>query len=119
MGEQTARNCLDDFSECIIDLYMSKYLRKPTLADVENVYDAHENIHGFSEMLENIDFVASHDLWIWHAFIGVVGAKNGINVLDNSSLFEDLLDDIAHVALFVVNGVGFENEYYLADGIYP
>ncbi|GJT08769.1 ALP1-like protein [Tanacetum coccineum] len=47
------------------------------------------------------------------------GANNDINVLDNSSLFDDLLDDKAHVAPFMVNGVGFEKGYYLADGIYP
>ncbi|GKD15750.1 ALP1-like protein [Tanacetum coccineum] len=46
-------------------------------------------------------------------------ANNDINVLDNSSLFDDLLDDKAHVAPYVVNGVGFEKGYYLADGIYP
>ncbi|GKC60120.1 ALP1-like protein isoform X1 [Tanacetum coccineum] len=52
--------------------------------------------------------VASQDLWIWHAFFRVTGANNDINVLDNSPLFDDLLDDIAHVAPFVINGVGFE-----------
>ncbi|GJZ24143.1 ALP1-like protein [Tanacetum coccineum] len=62
--------------------------------------------------------VASHDLWIWHAFFGAVDANNDINVLDNSPLFDDLLDDKAPVASFVVNGVGFEKGYYLADGIY-
>ncbi|GJZ19127.1 ALP1-like protein [Tanacetum coccineum] len=49
----------------------------------------------------------------------VAGANNDINVLDNSSLSDDLLDDIALTALYVVNGIGFENGYYLADGIYP
>ncbi|GJR53358.1 ALP1-like protein [Tanacetum coccineum] len=51
--------------------------------------------------------------------IRVAGANNDINVLDNSPLFNDLLDDKAPVAPFVVNGVGYENGYYLADGIYP
>ncbi|GJT16283.1 ALP1-like protein isoform X1 [Tanacetum coccineum] len=48
-------------------------------------------------------------------------ANSDINVLDNSSLFDDLLDDKAPVAPYVVNGVGFEKGYYLADadGIYP
>nr|GEW03565.1 protein ALP1-like [Tanacetum cinerariifolium] len=46
-------------------------------------------------------------------------ANNNINVLDNSPLFDDLLDEKATVAPFVVNGVGFEKGYYLADGIYP
>ncbi|GJZ75810.1 ALP1-like protein, partial [Tanacetum coccineum] len=46
-------------------------------------------------------------------------ANNDINVLDNSPLFDDLLDDKAHVAPYVVNDVGFEKRYYLADDIYP
>ncbi|GJZ30144.1 ALP1-like protein isoform X1 [Tanacetum coccineum] len=54
-----------------------------------------------------------------HWTIRVAGANNDINVLDNSPLFNDLLDDKAPVAPFVVNGVGYENGYYLADGIYP
>ncbi|GKC15166.1 ALP1-like protein isoform X1 [Tanacetum coccineum] len=45
---------------------------------------------------------ANNDLWIRHP-----------------SLFGDLLDDKAPVAPFVVNGVGFEKGYYLADVIYP
>ncbi|GJT39506.1 ALP1-like protein [Tanacetum coccineum] len=48
----------------------------------------------------------------------VVGANNDVNVLDNSPLFDDLLDDIALIAPFEVNGVGFEKGYYLAHGIY-
>nr|GEZ77979.1 protein ALP1-like [Tanacetum cinerariifolium] len=48
-----------------------------------------------------------------------MSSNNDINVLDNSPLFDDLLDDKAHVTPYVVNGVGFEKGYYLADGIYP
>ncbi|GJU19494.1 RNA-directed DNA polymerase, eukaryota, reverse transcriptase zinc-binding domain protein [Tanacetum coccineum] len=62
-----------------------------------------------------LEAVASHYLWIWHAFVEVAGANNDINVLDNSPLFDDLLDDKAPVAPYVINGVGFEKEYYLAD----
>nr|GEU95176.1 protein ALP1-like [Tanacetum cinerariifolium] len=66
-----------------------------------------------------LEAVASQDLWTWHAFFGVVGANNDINVLDNSPLFDDLLDDKVPIALYVVNDVGFKKGYYLADGIYP
>ncbi|GJS29797.1 nucleotide-binding alpha-beta plait domain-containing protein [Tanacetum coccineum] len=99
MSEHTARDCLFHSNMCIISLYMSKYLRKPTLEDVENIYDKHVTRHGFPEMLGSIDCAN--------------------NVLDNSPLFDDLLDDKANVAPYVVNGVGFEKRYYLADGIYP
>nr|GEY23659.1 protein ALP1-like [Tanacetum cinerariifolium] len=47
------------------------------------------------------------------------GANNDINVLNNFSLFDDLLDDLAHAVPCVVNGVEYRNGYYLADGIYP
>nr|GEW02774.1 hypothetical protein [Tanacetum cinerariifolium] len=65
-----------------------------------------------------LEAVASQELWISHAFYGIAGANNDINVLDNSSLFDDLLDDLAHVVPYVVNGVEYRNGYYLTDGIY-
>nr|GEU61823.1 protein ALP1-like [Tanacetum cinerariifolium]GEY20291.1 protein ALP1-like [Tanacetum cinerariifolium] len=49
----------------------------------------------------------------------VAGANNDLTVLNHSSLFDDLLDDIALVVPYDVNGVTFEKGYYLADGIYP
>ncbi|GKA18397.1 putative nuclease HARBI1 [Tanacetum coccineum] len=66
-----------------------------------------------------LEAVASYDLWIWHAFFGVAGANNDLIVLNNSSLFDNLLDGIDHVAPFECNEVTFEKGYYLADGIYP
>nr|GEX02513.1 protein ALP1-like isoform X1 [Tanacetum cinerariifolium] len=47
------------------------------------------------------------------------GANNDINVLDNSPLFDDLLDDLAPMVSYVVNGVEYRDGYYLADEIYP
>ncbi|GKD44453.1 RNA-directed DNA polymerase, eukaryota, partial [Tanacetum coccineum] len=51
-----------------------------------------------------LEAVASYNLWIWHVFFGIAGVNNDINVLDNSPLFDDLLDDITPVAPFEVNG---------------
>ncbi|GJY97305.1 ALP1-like protein isoform X1 [Tanacetum coccineum] len=119
MSERTARDCLTNFNKCIISLYMAEYLRKPTLEDVENIYNKHLTTHGFSGMLGSIDCMH----WEWKncpvSWQGQYGANNDINVLDNSPLFDDLLDDKAPVAPYVVNGVEFEKGYYLADGIYP
>nr|GFA95955.1 reverse transcriptase domain-containing protein [Tanacetum cinerariifolium] len=98
MSKHTACDCLFYFSMCIISLYMAEYLRKPTLEDIENIYSKHVTRHGFSGMLGSIDC-----------------ANNDINVLDNSLLFDDLLDEKSPVAPYVVNGVGFEKGYYLAD----
>nr|GEV98973.1 hypothetical protein [Tanacetum cinerariifolium] len=100
ISEHTARDALFFFNMCIIELYMPKYLRKPTSEDVVNIQQKHNNVHGFSGKLGT-------------------GANNDINVLDNSLLFDDLLDDLASAVPYVVNGVEYRNGYYLADGIYP
>nr|GEZ51288.1 hypothetical protein [Tanacetum cinerariifolium]GEZ53438.1 hypothetical protein [Tanacetum cinerariifolium] len=101
MSEHTTRDALFFFNMCIIELYMPKYLRKPTSKDVVNIQQKHNNVHGFSGMLRSIDCMhwewkncpvswqgqycrgdkkyptimleagASQDLWIWHAFYGI------------------------------------------------
>ncbi|GJU77220.1 ALP1-like protein [Tanacetum coccineum] len=47
------------------------------------------------------------------------GANNDFIVLNHSLLFNAILTDTAPIAPFVVNGVGFDKGYYLADGVYP
>ena len=64
-----------------------------------------------------LEVVALYDLWIWHAYFGAADANNDIKFLDNSPLFEDLIDDIALVALFQVSGTAYEKGYYLADDL--
>nr|GEU89574.1 putative reverse transcriptase domain-containing protein [Tanacetum cinerariifolium] len=66
-----------------------------------------------------LEAVASQDLWIWHAFFGVAGSNNDINVLYQSSLFNDLKTGQAPKIPFVVNGVTYPSGYYPVDGIYP
>nr|GEZ41857.1 hypothetical protein [Tanacetum cinerariifolium] len=61
MSERTARDSLTNFNKCVISLYMAEYLRKPTLEDVENVYNKHLTTHGFPGMLESIDCMH----WEW------------------------------------------------------
>ncbi|GJR45637.1 reverse transcriptase [Tanacetum coccineum] len=48
----------------------------------------------------------------------IKSANNNLTVLNNSPLFEDLLDGIDPVAPFECNGVTFKKGYYLADDIY-
>ncbi|GJW76784.1 ALP1-like protein [Tanacetum coccineum] len=66
-----------------------------------------------------LEAVASQDLWIWHAFFGVVGSNNDINVLYQSPLFNDLKTGRAPEIPFVANGVTYRSGYYLVNGIYP
>ncbi|XP_071708781.1 protein ALP1-like [Rutidosis leptorrhynchoides] len=125
------------------------YLRKPTSSDIARLYSAHEEKHGFKGMLGSIDCmhwkwkncpvawkgqytsghqkhptivleaIASYDTWIWHAFFGAAGANNDVNVLNQSSLFDDIKNGNAPFAPFTVNGHDYLNGYYLSDGIYP
>ncbi|XP_020988306.1 uncharacterized protein LOC110276072 [Arachis duranensis] len=66
-----------------------------------------------------LEVVASSDLWIWHAFFGVSGSNNDINVLDRSPVFDDILNDRTPEVNYTINGNNYTMGYYLADGIYP
>ncbi|GJW98110.1 ALP1-like protein [Tanacetum coccineum] len=65
-----------------------------------------------------LEAVASQDLWIWHAFFGVSGSNNDINVLHQSPLFNDLKTERAQEIPFVANGATYPWGYYLVDEIY-
>ncbi|GJR10001.1 hypothetical protein Tco_0792653 [Tanacetum coccineum] len=61
IGERTQRRCLVEFTKCIHILYVEKYLRKPTLVDIENLFALHEEKHGLPGMLRSIDCMH----WDW------------------------------------------------------
>ncbi|XP_031099845.1 uncharacterized protein LOC116004044 [Ipomoea triloba] len=149
MGETTAVECLFNFCRCVIDVFGAQYLRRPNAQDTARLLHMHEQKHGFLGMLGSLDCmhwewrncpvawkcrftrgdhgvptimleaVASTDLWIWHAFFGVAGAMNDINVLNQSPLFNDVLQGYAPEVNFTVNGTDYKRGYYLTDGIYP
>ncbi|XP_071688870.1 uncharacterized protein [Rutidosis leptorrhynchoides] len=149
MSEQISILCLDNFCKCIITLYKERYMRSPNAYDVQRLYSKHEEKHGFKGMLRSIDCmhwewkncpvalkgqytrgdhkkptimleaVASYDLWIWHAFFGMAGSNNDINVLNQSYVFDKLKKGTTPLAPFEVNGNQYTKGYYLADGIYP
>ncbi|XP_062086880.1 uncharacterized protein LOC133793579 [Humulus lupulus] len=63
--------------------------------------------------------VVDYDLWIWHAYFGLPGSNNDINVLETSHLFANLAEGIAPPANYVIKGKEYNMSYYLADGIHP
>ncbi|XP_071700022.1 uncharacterized protein [Rutidosis leptorrhynchoides] len=149
MGQQTSYECLNNFCKSVFHLYDVEYLQKPTPQDVQRLITTHAEVHSFSGMLGSLDCmhwawkncpyrfnghytrgdhgyptimleaVASYDLWIWHAYFGPTGSNNDINVLNQSDLFNDLLQDNAPACNFSVSGCNFTKGYYLIDGIYP
>ena len=66
-----------------------------------------------------LEAVADYDIWIWHAYFGLPGSNNDINVLEASHLFANLAEGIAPPAHYVIQGKEYNMGYYLADGIYP
>src|SRR6185436_11328566 len=66
-----------------------------------------------------LEAVATQDLRIWHAFFGLPGSHNDINVLHRSPVFDDLANGRTPEIEFWVNGNPYTMGYYLADGIYP
>ncbi|KAD7117580.1 hypothetical protein E3N88_04848 [Mikania micrantha] len=149
MSDSTSRECLYNFCKNIRRLYGPKYLRKPNYNDVMNLYEHHENYHGFPGMLGSIDCmhwdwencpvawrgqfmrgdhgcpsiileaVCSQDLWIWHAYFGMPGANNDLNVLNSSPLLNDMENGVFPPSSFFCNDNEYAHGYYLADGIYP
>ena len=66
-----------------------------------------------------LEAVALPNLWIWHALFGVADSNNNINVLDHSSVFDEVLDGRAPKVNYIVNGTNYTIEYSLIDGIHP
>ena len=63
--------------------------------------------------------VANQETWIWHAFFGMPGSLNGINVVNRSPLMNKIANGELPTVQFVVNGRTYNYGYYLADDIYP
>ena len=66
-----------------------------------------------------LEAIASYDLWLWHAYFGLPGSLNDINVLDRSNLFSEWAEGRAPEVEYTINGHTYNMGYYLADGIYP
>ncbi|XP_057779810.1 uncharacterized protein LOC130998411 [Salvia miltiorrhiza] len=66
-----------------------------------------------------LETVVSQDPWIWHAFFRVAGSNNNINVLNQLTLFNDVISGNEAAMHFVANNSHHTRGYYLTDGIYP
>ncbi|KAK2656730.1 hypothetical protein Ddye_009782 [Dipteronia dyeriana] len=147
IGESTAIKCLKKFVRTVIAIFNNEYSLSPNDNDIVRLLTEGEH-RGFPEILGSIDCmhwkwknypvawegmyvghvkeptlileaVASYDLWIWHAFFGLLGSHNDINVLDRSLLFKDLSKGCAPLVNYSINGHNYTMGYYLTDGIYP
>ena len=147
IGKSTTIESLKRFVRAVVAIFSNEYLMSPNNDEIARLLAMGTN-RGFPGMLGSIDCmhwkwkncptawkgmyyghvheptiileaVASYDLWIWHAFFGLTGSHNDINVLERSSVFALLSEGRAPPANFSVNGNDYTMRYYLANGIYP
>ncbi|VVA38089.1 PREDICTED: putative nuclease HARBI1, partial [Prunus dulcis] len=112
MGKSTVLESLVRFCDAVETLYTRDYLRRPTPRDLQRLLQKAES-RGFPGMIGSIDCmhwqwkncptawqgdygnrkgqksiileaVAGFDTWVWHAFFGVAGSQNDLNVLGQS-----------------------------------
>ncbi|XP_030924673.1 uncharacterized protein LOC115951648 [Quercus lobata] len=146
IGESTAIESLKIFVKVMVDIFSKEYLRSPNNKDITRIL-ANGERRGFLGMLGSIDCihwkgkncqvvwkgqysshihkpiivleaVASFDLWIWHAFFGLLGSNNDINALERSPIFSKLEEGRAPAVNYSINGHEYTMRYYLTDGIY-
>ncbi|CAL2236484.1 unnamed protein product [Prunus armeniaca] len=146
MGKSTTLEALVRFCDAVENLYTRDYLRRPTPRDLQRLLQKAE-ARGFPGMIGSIDcmhwqwkncsialqgdygnrkcqksiileVVAGFDTWVWHAFFGVAGSQNDLNVLGQSLVFNDVLGGQCPNITYQVNNTVYQTGYYLADGIY-
>lgn len=61
-----------------------------------------------------LEDVASIELWIWDKIYDVVGSNNDINVLNQSPLFNEHLNNVSPVVIFRANDTLCQMGYYIA-----
>ena len=146
IGESTALESLRRFVVAVVQVFGPEYMRLPNEQDTARLLAIGES-RGFSRMLGSIDCmhwtwkncpvswhgmyrghkkeptiileaVASKDLWIWHAFFGMLGSHNDINVLQRSPIFARHAEGDGPQVNYSINGNDYTMGYYLVDGIY-
>ncbi|XP_050891427.1 uncharacterized protein LOC127096941 [Lathyrus oleraceus] len=97
MGLSPLQKCtssIQRFVKGVNVVFGAEYLRKPNNTDVEHLLQMGES-RGFP------------------------GSNNDINVLNQSNVFNDILEGRAPNVQYTINGTPYNMGYYLADGIYP
>ncbi|XP_047341160.1 uncharacterized protein LOC124944858 [Impatiens glandulifera] len=116
----------------MVEIFSERYLRRPIPNDISRLLNIGQQC-GFPGMLGSLncmhwrwkncptawavqyagrsgkptiilEAVVDYDLWIWHAYFGLLGTNNDINVLESSHLLSDLAQDISPPTHYVIQG---------------
>lgn len=148
MAKSTIQESMVRFCKTVIDCFEREYLRSPNDADVHRVLQRSKH-RGFPGMLGSMDCskwkwkacptawqgqyrgkekastvtleaIADESLWIWHAFFGMPGCLNDINVIEASPLSEKIASGTYPPPCeYIINGIRRNKPYWLTDAIYP
>ncbi len=130
MGETTLRETVKRFCINIQSIYTSHHLRPPNKEDLEKLLKVSEG-QGWPGMLGSLDCshyrwkncpvawagqfeghkdgptiileaIADSSGRIWHAYFGMPGSHNDINVLESSPLFYDAMTGILFIVITIL-----------------
>ncbi|XP_058754741.1 uncharacterized protein LOC131627906 [Vicia villosa] len=94
IGETTTLKYVDKFTRGVISVFGAQYLQRPDTQDIEHLLQTGE-VRGFS------------------------GSNNDINVLNESNVFNNVLQGRAPEVHYTINHTEYNMGYYLSDGVYP
>ncbi|XP_020178680.1 uncharacterized protein [Aegilops tauschii subsp. strangulata] len=131
MAESIAIFYVKQFAMTMVKVFGPQYLRAPNAQDTQRLLEMNKT-RGFLGMLRYVDCMhwkwrncpkhgmdnsrvvgrmtiileafADHETWTWHAYFGMPGSCNDINVLDRSPLFAKLANEEAPPVTFEANG---------------
>jgi hypothetical protein len=134
--------CIKRFAIAIVQVFGSTYLRGSNAEDTARLLEFDDN-RGFQVCLNQLivctgvgrivwrhgmdkkdatiilEAMADHETWIWHAFFGMSGSCNDINVHQRSPLMTRITLRKGPVVEFEANSHKYNYGYFLTDDIYP
>jgi hypothetical protein len=145
ISESSASDCVEHFCSVVEARFGSEYLRSSNMDHLKSILEESSS-RGFPGMIGSLDCYnwkwencpkawygsprgvkgtsiileasVSYDLWFWHAFFGMPGSMNDINVLQRSPLLHAFLDGSMPEIRYEINGNSYTTPYWLVDGIY-
>ncbi|KAK2640284.1 hypothetical protein Ddye_028079 [Dipteronia dyeriana] len=87
IGESITIESLKRFCRAVVEEFVGKYLRSPNTTDVARLLHIGQYAGRSGSLTIILEDVDDYDMWICHAYFGLPGTNNGINVLEASHLF--------------------------------